>query len=138
MNAPAPMAPPKILVVDDNEIILQTVANRLRLAGYHPLVALDGLEAVQVARQEKLDLVVLDINFPPDVYGEAWDGFHIMEWLHRLDNTRQVPIIMISTTTNPQDRERAERSGVKAFFHKPIDHADLLSVIHETLAAVAS
>jgi len=123
----------KILVVDDNEIILQTMAAKLRRAGYQPLLALDGLEAVQVARLTAPDLILLDINFPPDVYGEAWDGFRVLEWLRRLDNTRQAPVIMISSSQTDLDRERARRSGVMAFFPKPIDHADLLKVIRDTL-----
>ena len=125
--------PRKILVVDDNEIILQTMALKLRHAGYQPLLALDGLEAVAQARQTAPDLILLDINFPPDVYGEAWDGFHVLEWLRRLDNARQTPIIMISSSQTELDRERAGRSGVLAFFPKPIDHADLLNVIRDTL-----
>ena len=128
------ISPRKILVVDDNEIILRTVAAKLRQAGYQPFLALDGLEAVTVARETMLDVVLLDINFPPDVYGQAWDGFHIINWLRRLENTRQVPIIMISSTQNASDREQAKRCGVTAFFHKPIDHEDLLKVIQATLA----
>ncbi len=130
-------SPRKILVVDDNEIILQTMAVKLRQAGYQPFLALDGLEAVTVARQTTPDLVLLDLNFPPDVYGEAWDGFRIMEWLRRLDNTREVPIIMISGTPAATDREQAHLSGVTAFFSKPLDHADLLNVIRDTLDPVA-
>ena len=123
----------KILVVDDNEIILQTMAEKLRRAGYQPLLALDGIEAVQMARQTAPDLILLDINFPPDVYGEAWDGFRVLEWLRRLDNTRQTPVIMISSRPTDQDQDQARRSGVRAFFPKPIDHADLLGVIRNTL-----
>lgn len=130
-------SPRKILVVDDNEIILQTIAAKLRRAGYEPFLALDGLEAVTVARQTTPDLILLDLNFPPDVYGEAWDGFRIMEWLRRLDNTREVPIIMISGTPVASDHERAHLSGVTAFFAKPLDHADLLNVIRDTLDPVA-
>ena len=131
--AAAPGPSRKILVVDDNEIILQTMAAKLHRAGYQPLLALDGFEAVKVARQTTPDVILLDINFPPDVYGEAWDGFHVMEWLRWLDNARQTPIIMISSSQTELDRERAGRSGVLAFFPKPIDHADLLNVIRDTL-----
>jgi len=131
--AAAPGPSRKILVVDDNEIILQTMAAKLHRAGYQPLLALDGFEAVKVARQTTPDVILLDINFPPDVYGEAWDGFHVLEWLRRLDNTRQTPVIMISSNPTGLDRERAQRNGVMAFFPKPIDHADLLNVIRDAL-----
>jgi two-component system cell cycle response regulator DivK len=132
MNAAAAL-PKKIMVVDDNEIILKTVSSKLRAAGFEPFPVLDGLEALTLARREALDLILLDINFPPDVYGEPWDGFRILNWLRRLDNARNVPVIIISGSEAVEDREQAEKNGVAAFFRKPIDHVDLLKVIQETL-----
>jgi CheY-like chemotaxis protein len=131
MNAAAPAK--KVMVVDDNEIILKTISLRLRAAGYAPLVARDGVEALAVARREPLDLILLDINFPPDVDGEPWDGFRILEWLRHLEHVRLVPVIIISGSESAEDHERAERNGATAFFRKPIDHADLLKVVRETL-----
>jgi chemosensory pili system protein ChpA (sensor histidine kinase/response regulator) len=124
-------------VVDDNEIILRSMAAKLRHAGYEPYIALDGLEAVTVARDITMDLILLDINFPPDVYGQAWDGFSILNWLRRLENNRQTPVIMISSSTHQQDWNQAREQGVAAFFPKPIDHADLLHIIRDTLESSA-
>ena len=136
MSTGTAKAPPKkILVVDDNEIILKTIIFKLRSAGYEPHTALDGMEALVVAHREALDLILLDINFPPDVYGEAWDGFRILEWLRQLDSARDVPVIIISSSEAESDRERAQKCGVTAFFRKPIDHVDLLKVIRETIAS---
>ena len=132
MNA-GPQLAKKIMVVDDNEIVLKTISFKLRAAGFEPVPALDGLEALALARREALDLILLDINFPPDVYGEPWDGFRILKWLRQLDNVRNVPVIIISGSEAADDKEQAEKNGVTAFFRKPIDHADLLSVIQETL-----
>jgi len=132
MNAGAVRAK-KIMVVDDNEIILKTISFKLQEAGYTPFAVLDGVEAVAVARRETLDLILLDINFPPDVYGEPWDGFRILEWLRHVDQVRHVPVIIISGSEAVADKERAEKNGVTAFFRKPIDHVDLLKVIREVL-----
>jgi CheY-like chemotaxis protein len=127
-------APPKkILVVDDNEIILKTISLKLQGAGYRILTALDGAEAVAATRKESPDLILLDINFPPYVGGVPWDGFRVMEWFRRLDNAKTIPVIIITGSDDPKFKERASAGGAVAFFSKPIDHDDLLKVIRTTL-----
>jgi CheY-like chemotaxis protein len=127
----------KILVVDDNEIILKTVSLKLQGAGYQVITALDGSEAVAAARKETPDLILLDISFPPDVGGVEWDGFRIMEWFHRLETAKKVPVIIITGGEDSKNKDRAVASGAVAFFHKPIDHDDLLKVIRATLTGAS-
>ena len=128
-----PAAAKKILVVDDNEIILKTVSLKLQGAGYQVITALDGAEAVAAARREAPDLVLLDISFPPDVGGVEWDGFRIMEWFHRLETAKKIPVIIITGGDDLKFKARAIAGGAVAFFHKPIEHDDLLKVIRATL-----
>ena len=130
-----PAAPPKkkILVVDDNEIVVKTLTLKLQGAGYEVIVAMDGAEAVAAARKETPDLILLDIFFPPDVGSVPWDGFRIMEWFHRLDVARKIPSIVITCSEDPKSRDRATNSGAVAFFQKPIEHDNLLKVIRATL-----
>ena len=126
-------SPKKILVVDDNEVILKTITLKLQGAGFNVVTALDGSEAVAAARQEEPDLILLDINFPPDVDGVPWDGFRIMNWFQRLDPSKKVPIIIITGLEDMKSKEKATTSGAVAFFHKPINHDDLLKVVRATL-----
>src|SRR5260221_13945210 len=93
---PTPRTKKKILVVDDNEIILKTISLRLQGAGYDVVTALDGSEAVSAARKQAPDLVLLDISFPPDVGGGEWDGFRIMEWFRRMETVKKTPVIVIT------------------------------------------
>src|SRR5216683_1930362 len=89
----------KILVVDDSPVILKALSLKLTAAGYDVLTAEDGAGAVNQARREKPDLILLDISFPPDVAhggGVAWDGFLIMGWVRRMDEGRNIPIIIIT------------------------------------------
>src|SRR5436190_5344991 len=93
------MNPKKILVVDDSTIILKALSMKLKTAGYAVLTAQDGSEAVSLARRERPDLILLDISFPPDVGhggGVPWDGFLIMGWLRRMDELKNVPIVIIT------------------------------------------
>jgi len=123
----------KILVVDDNEIVVKTLSLKLQGAGYQVITALDGAEAVAAARKESPDLILLDISFPPDVGGVPWDGFRIMEWFQRLDMAKKIPIIIITGTEDPKARERATSSGAIAYFQKPLEHDYLIKVIRATL-----
>ena len=127
----APMK--KILVVDDNEIVVKTLSLKLQGAGYHVITALDGAEAVAAARKESPDLILLDISFPPDVGGVPWDGFRIMEWFHRLDAVKRIPVIVITGSDDPGAKQRATNTGAVAFFQKPLEHDYLLRVIRATL-----
>lgn len=138
MNAETAGEPQKkILVVDDNEVIIKSTALRLQRAGFQVFTALDGAEAVAVVRKEKPDLILLDLGFPPDLGGVPWDGFRIMEWLRRVDETKKIPIIVITGGTGEKDKERALAIGAVAFLYKPLDYDELLKLIHATLGASA-
>lgn len=123
----------KILVVDDNEILIKTITLKLQGAGYQVVVAMDGSEAVALARKENPDLILLDISFPPDLGGVPWDGFRIMEWFRRLNVENRIPVIVITGSDEPKDKERATAAGAVAFFQKPLDHDALLKAIRATL-----
>jgi CheY-like chemotaxis protein len=123
----------KILVVDDNEIVIKTITLKLQGAGYQVIAAMDGSDAVALARKENPDLILLDISFPTDVGGVPWDGFRIMEWFHRLDSARKIPVIVITGSEEPKTKERATAAGAVAYFQKPIEHDYLLKVVRATL-----
>ena len=135
------MAPKRILIVDDDPILVKGLTRVLNDAGYDILTARDGSEAVSVARHEKPDLILLDVLFPPDVEhggGIAWDGFLIMDWLRRQEETKSVPIFMITMGDTEKYRNIAFARGAAAFFHKPIDRDELLTAVRQTLGEVAA
>jgi len=134
---PAGVPAKKILVVDDNEIIIKTITLKLQGAGYTVIAAMDGSEAVAMARTENPDLILLDISFPADVGGVPWDGFRIMEWFHRLDSSKKIPVIVITGSEDPKTKERATAAGAVAFFQKPLEHDYLLKVVRATLGDAA-
>jgi two-component system KDP operon response regulator KdpE len=126
----------KILVVDDNPVILKTMSMKLTAHGYDVCTAEDGAGAVGAVRRAKPDLILLDLSFPPDVShggGVPWDGFLIMEWLRRLEEAKGIPIIVISGGDPVKYKDRALAAGAASFFHKPLNHDELLTVIRKTL-----
>ncbi len=127
---------PKILIADDNIVILKALSIKLKSKGYEIRTAMDGSTAVSCVRREKPDLIVLDINFPPDVAhggGIAWDGFLILDWLRRIDEARSTPVIFITAGEDSKFRERALSIGAVAFFKKPVDLDELLHVVHDVV-----
>lgn len=134
------MTAKKILVVDDNPIVVKTLQMQLAKAGFTVAVATDGSEAISAVRREKPDLIVLDISFPPDVShggGIPWDGFLIMQWLRRLDEAKTTPIIIITGEDPAKYRAQAMKLGATAFFSKPVDSEELVDMVNQTLAGAA-
>ncbi len=123
----------KILVVDDNPIVLKAFDLKLKTFGFNVLTAIDGSQAVSLARQEKPDLIVLDINFPPDVgsSGLQWDGFNIMEWMGRFKEVSHIPVIIITSAEPAKVRDKALGAGAVAFFQKPINNEEFLQTIQK-------
>jgi len=95
---------------------------------------MDGPSAISAVRKEQPDLILLDISLPPNVGAVAWDGLLITSWLRRLEEARHIPIIVITGGDPMEYKNRSLAAGAMAFFHKPIDHTDLLSVIDRAVS----
>ena len=131
----------KILVVDDDQIILKTLSIALISNGYQVFTAADGPGAVSVVTRERPDLILLDLLFPPDaanVGGALQDGFFIIEWLRRMGEAGDIPIIIISGDKSVKNRKNALATGAVKFFPKPIDRIALLAAIRATLGEDAA
>jgi CheY-like chemotaxis protein len=126
----------KILVVDDDQVILKTLSMLLNANGYRVFTASDGPGAASIVTQERPDLILLDLLFPPDamnVGGALQDGFFIIEWLRRMGEAADIPIIIISGDKLAKDKKNALATGAVAFFPKPIERIALLATIRATL-----
>jgi CheY-like chemotaxis protein len=130
------MTPKKILVVDDDQVILKVLDIKLKSAGYTMIAAEDGGSAVSKARQEKPDLILLDVMFPPDVAhggGVRWDAFNIIGWIKRMEDIAHIPIIVITSGAPALFKEKSLAAGAVAFFQKPLDHDQLIATIRQVL-----
>jgi CheY-like chemotaxis protein len=140
MNPAPTAAPGKILVIDDNPIIQRAVYFALRDKGYKVFMSGDITEALNVVRKERPELILLDINFPAEfsVGGVERDGFWALGWMQRMDEMKNVPIIMISSDEAAKSEARALAAGAAAYLQKPINKDDLAAKIAGLLAAAKS
>jgi len=125
----------KILVIDDNQIILNVLSSALKSVGYEVFAAVDGPAAFTVVLQEQPDLILLDIFFPPDIFqsGNTWDGFLIMRWLQCMGGPRanRTPVFVISGAEPGEFRDRCLAAGAANYFPKPVRIPELLGTIQE-------
>ena len=123
----------KILVVDDDPITVQALSFKLKSRGFEVVTATDASEALNATRNEKPDLMLLDVNLPPDVGCVDWNGFLVAQWLQRMEEGRNMPVIVMSASDRAEYRERAMVAGATAFFCKQTDNDQLLASIDSAL-----
>src|SRR5690242_14187037 len=125
-----------ILIVDDNPVFQKAMLMKLRAHGYDVMTAEDGSSALGAIARLKPDLILLDINFPPDVAnggGLAWDGFLILRWLRRTREAGNVPVIAVTGGDLNLYREHCKEVGIVDLLPKPVDHELLVTKIRTVL-----
>ena len=122
---------PKILVVDDEERNLRLMTAMLEPEGYDVVLAGNGTEALQKAREEFPDVVLLDIMMP------GLDGFEVAKQLKDSEETRTVPIIMVTALNEVGDRVKALEVGADDFLSKPVDKTELKARVRSSLKVKA-
>jgi DNA-binding response OmpR family regulator len=125
----SPRTKERILIVDDDPDVVTLVTDLLAAQGYETLAARDGLEAILdgTARAERFDLVILDIMMP---YAE---GIGVLNALKAV--RPDVPVIMLTAKTAPEDVERGYAWGCDAYVTKPFEPAFLLGEVERVLRA---
>ena len=117
----------KILLVDDDQDILESVRLRLRANGYEVLTASDGVEATRLAKNEQPDLVLLDINMP------GGNGHVVADRIRSNPGTISTPIIFLTASTSHTDHQAALSAGVEKYIIKPFAAEELLLAMEELL-----
>jgi DNA-binding response OmpR family regulator len=123
------MADAKILIVDDDQDIRHLLGHRLKAQGYEAVFAGDAISAVNQARTERPDLILLDLSLP------AGDGYVVMERLRAMPALEGIPVIVVSARDPLSEEERFAQSGADAFFRKPFDYEELVNAIERALGA---
>ncbi|MEM7034863.1 MAG: Hpt domain-containing protein [Chloroflexota bacterium] len=121
-NQPKPLS---IMVVDDSVSVRRVVSNMIRDIGWLPVVARDGLEALETIQRSTVlpDLILLDIEMP------RMDGYELTNTLRRQEEYQYIPIVMLTSRAGEKHRQKAYEVGVSEYMVKPYQESELIKVI---------
>ncbi|MBU1045613.1 response regulator [Patescibacteria group bacterium] len=102
----------KILIIEDEELLLNLLKKKLSELGYEVLAAVDGLEGLEAIKETAPDLVLLDIVMP------KMGGFEVLEKKQEDDSIKSIPVIIISNSGQPVELEKAKQLGAKDWLIK--------------------
>jgi DNA-binding response OmpR family regulator len=121
------MPVPKVLVVDDSWTDLTLIATPLRESGYDVITAVDGEEALEKVLQERPQCVLLDVILPKQ------NGFQLCRKLKTMEQSRDIPIILISGKNTPLDKRWGLQQGADIYLTKPFDKDELLASVRSLI-----
>ncbi len=117
----------KILAVDDSASMRQMVSSTLKGAGHDVIEASDGVEALGVAQNGSVDLVISDVNMP------NMDGITLIGELRKLASYKFIPILMLTTESSMDKKTQGKAAGATGWIVKPFNPDQLLATIKKVL-----
>lgn len=117
----------KVVLIEDSKTLAGALTGALELEGVQTVWAADGVQGVAASRKEKPDLILLDLMLP------KLSGFEVCKMLKTNDLTWRIPVVIMSTLTDPESRDRAKEAGADYFIAKPYDLAATLAEIKKYL-----
>ena len=116
-----------ILAVDDSPSMRQMVTYTLERAGYDVVIAQDGQEALDIAENTDVNLVLTDVNMP------RMDGITLVKNLRKLHDYRFKPILILTTESSTEKKMQGKEAGATGWIVKPFDPEKLLSTLRRVL-----
>ena len=117
-----------VLIVEDNELNMKLFHDLLEAHGYATLQTRDGMEALKIARQEKPDLILMDIQLP------EVSGLEVTKWIKEDDDLRRIPVIAVTAFAMKGDEEKIREGGCEDYIAKPISIAKFLDTVKRYLS----
>jgi two-component system cell cycle response regulator DivK len=115
--------PKTVLIVEDNELNMKLFNDLLEAHGYATIQTKSGVEAVELARRHRPNLILMDIQLP------EVSGLEVTQWLKDDDELRTIPIIAITAFAMKGDEEKIRQGGCEAYLSKPISVAKFLETV---------
>ena len=116
-----------VILADDSISIRKFVGRMLEKAGYRVRLAGDGLEALEIALQHRCDLIITDLEMP------RTNGYELMMHLRQNPETRNIPVMVVTSRAGAKHRERAIKEGATAFLTKPVQDDQLIAAVSELI-----
>ncbi len=117
----------KVLIVEDNELNLKLFRDLLEAHGYETLQTKDGMEVMQLARDHKPNLILMDIQLP------EVSGLEVTKWIKEDEELKSIPVIAVTAFAMKGDEEKIREGGCEAYIAKPISVTSFIEVIERVL-----
>ncbi|OYX34937.1 MAG: response regulator [Caulobacterales bacterium 32-69-10] len=118
----------RILTVDDSRTMRDMLRLALEQAGFSVFQAEDGVHGLEVLEDELPDVIITDINMP------RMDGFGFIEGVRNEERLRGIPILVLTTESDPTKKERARAAGATGWIIKPFNPAKLVDAVRRVAA----
>jgi CheY-like chemotaxis protein len=118
---------PVVLVVEDSAVTRKFLMLAVRSKGYEVLTAHDGMEALEKLAHGNINMVITDLNMP------NMDGFELTQTIRKQYTLKELPIIILSSLKNDQEREKGISLGANAYLYKPFNTALIQKEIEKHL-----
>jgi two-component system cell cycle response regulator DivK len=118
-----------VLIVEDNELNMKLFNDLLEAHGYATLKTSHGIEAMELARAHKPDLILMDIQLP------EVSGLEVTRWLKADEELKSIPVIAITAFAMKGDEERIREGGCEAYMSKPISVSKFIATVKTYLEA---
>ncbi|NBB85526.1 MAG: response regulator [Bacteroidetes bacterium] len=118
----------QILIIDDDDLFVDTVSFVLEQQEYDVLTAADGKEGTQLAEEHRPDLILCDVRM------QNMHGYDTVAILRSRSKTQKIPIIMMTGYASPYGERRSQMAGADYYLSKPIQVQDLISTINMAMA----
>ncbi len=119
--------PKTVLVVEDNELNMKLFHDLLEGIGYRTVETRNGLEAIELARKHRPDLILMDIQLP------EVSGLEVTKWIKEDDDLRSIPVIAVTAFAMKGDEERIRQGGCEAYMSKPISVGKFIETVKSYL-----
>ncbi|MBO0344743.1 response regulator [Roseibium limicola] len=116
-----------VLIVEDNELNMKLFHDLLEAHGYSTLQTRTGIEALELVRQHRPDLVLMDIQLP------EVSGLEVTKWIKEDDEISMIPVIAVTAFAMKGDEERIRQGGCEAYLSKPISVTKFLDTVRSYL-----
>ncbi|HEY1243658.1 MAG TPA: response regulator [Hyphomicrobiaceae bacterium] len=116
-----------VMIVEDNELNMKLFHDLLAAHGYRTLQTRTGMEALRLAREQRPDLILMDIQLP------EVSGLEVTKWLKDDEELADIPVIAVTAFAMKGDEERIRRGGCEAYISKPISIASFLDAVRRHL-----
>lgn len=120
-----------VVLVDDSISVRKFVGRMLEKAGYRVKLAADGLEALEIVTQTRCDLVVTDLEMP------RTNGYELLSHLRQDPQTRNVPVMVVTSRAGAKHRDRAMKEGAMAFLTKPVQEDQFITAVAKLIGSPA-